>query len=304
MEPGSTYPNLKIVSTPNAKYAWANRVHVSKNTFMMLARAAQQLEITFNRNDPAINITISGTKFVFQAAPIDGVADNELAMNQLQRKCTEFALNRSISIAPFVIDSEVALSSVTVSVDLVTKKAGTPKQEFNVEELSASFKSQLGGQIFALGQNLAFDFNGTKLDIIVEGFEHADVGIAGGKPASQKTHGQVLQITEMHFKKQGGSQTPMVFTGANNSASARMDIYRSDFDMGKIGIGGLDEEFKVMFRRAFGSRMFPGLVKQLGINHIRGNHEFSVDASCVFIHGYLLRLQVFCCSVLPVAARP
>ena len=47
-------------------------------------------------------------------------------------------------------------------------------------------------------------------------------------------------------------------------------LFRSDFDFAKMGIGGLNTQFQTMFRRAFGSRLFPGLVKQLGINHIRG----------------------------------
>jgi vesicle-fusing ATPase len=37
-----------------------------------------------------------------------------------------------------------------------------------------------------------------------------------------------------------------------------------------MGIGGLGHQFETMFRRAFASRIFPGLVKELGINHVRG----------------------------------
>lgn len=38
-----------------------------------------------------------------------------------------------------------------------------------------------------------------------------------------------------------------------------------------MGIGGLDEEFSTIFRRAFASRVFPpGLVEQMGISHVKG----------------------------------
>ena len=38
-----------------------------------------------------------------------------------------------------------------------------------------------------------------------------------------------------------------------------------------MGIGGLDEEFAAIFRRAFASRVFPpGLVEKLGIQHVKG----------------------------------
>lgn len=38
-----------------------------------------------------------------------------------------------------------------------------------------------------------------------------------------------------------------------------------------MGIGGLDQEFSAIFRRAFASRVFPpGLVEKLGIQHVKG----------------------------------
>lgn len=38
-----------------------------------------------------------------------------------------------------------------------------------------------------------------------------------------------------------------------------------------MGIGGLDQEFSSIFRRAFASRVFPpALVEKLGIQHVKG----------------------------------
>ena len=38
-----------------------------------------------------------------------------------------------------------------------------------------------------------------------------------------------------------------------------------------MGIGGLDQEFGAIFRRAFASRVFPpALVEKLGISHVKG----------------------------------
>jgi hypothetical protein len=39
-----------------------------------------------------------------------------------------------------------------------------------------------------------------------------------------------------------------------------------------MGIGGLDDEFAAIFRRAFASRVFPpALVEKLGIQHVKGD---------------------------------
>ena len=97
------------------------------------------------------------------------------------------------------------------------------------------------------------------------------------------------------FTKDKGA---MVALAGANSGAPRDNIINPDFDFGrsldihshdhrcfrapywpifypiltgKLGIGGLGNEFNQIFRRAFASRVFPGhIVKQLGINHVRG----------------------------------
>ena len=44
-----------------------------------------------------------------------------------------------------------------------------------------------------------------------------------------------------------------------------------EFNFEKLGIGGLDDQFEQIFRRAFASRVFPpSVVERLGIRHVRG----------------------------------
>ena len=44
-----------------------------------------------------------------------------------------------------------------------------------------------------------------------------------------------------------------------------------NWDFTKMGIGGLDNEFLAIFRRALASRVFPPeLIVQLGLKHVRG----------------------------------
>lgn len=48
-------------------------------------------------------------------------------------------------------------------------------------------------------------------------------------------------------------------------------LFKNNFNFNEMGIGGLDEEFGIIFRRAFSTRLLPDTVlKDLGINHIRG----------------------------------
>jgi vesicle-fusing ATPase len=170
-------------------------------------------------------------------------------------------------LAAFVPTSEVALCEIIIGADVFGKKEGA-KYAYDAKELSASFVSQFGQQVFCGGQSLAMDFQGAKLDLKIESFEH--ISLDGAAPKKASSRGQVLPgQTQVSWRKHAGSKTNIVFVGAEGPA--RNDsLFRSDFNFEQMGIGGLDEQFKKMFRTAFASRIFPGLVKQLGINHIRG----------------------------------
>lgn len=200
--------------------------------------------------------------------------DNEVGMNSQQRKCGSFTLGQKLTVSIFIPTSEVALLGITICADLLIKKEGA-KVVLDAKELTADFVAQFDKQVFCGRQQLAMQFsgNGTKLDLQVECFEHIsldDTVNVQKQSATAATRGQVLKgQTQVTWKKPTGSLTNIVFTGADGP-QRNDSLFRSDFNFEQMGIGGLDEQFKKMFRTAFASRIFPGLVKQLGINHIRG----------------------------------
>lgn len=58
----------------------------------------------------------------------------------------------------------------------------------------------------------------------------------------------------------------------NQRQAASSNIFKQkDFNLQKLGIGGLSAEFTDIFRRAFASRVFPPHVtSRLGIKHVKG----------------------------------
>ena len=202
-------------------------------------------------------------------SPHEGVADGEVGLNQLQRKSGAFTLQLRVGVTIFVPGADVALAGMAIGLDLIVKKSGAPKLTLDCEELSAEFKKVYLGQVFSTRQEIAMDFNGLKLCLVVDSFDHAAVGDDDNDTQKAQSHGQILQMTNLVFKKAAGSVSSISFTGG--SSTERNDsLFKKDFDFEKMGIGGLGTQFQTMFRRAFASRMFPGLVKQLGINHVRG----------------------------------
>jgi hypothetical protein len=203
---------------------------------------------------------------------LDGVKDGEIALNARQRSTGSFTLNQAVRASVFVPDEAVALSTMTVAVDLLGKKE--TKQSLTIEELSTSFKQQFLNQIFTGRQQFVMDFSGLKLDLYIEGFEHVsltDGASAGSKAASSSLlRGQLLKVTTLKFRKSSTSSNNITFVGDSGTVERNDSLFRGDFNFEALGIGGLDEQFKKMFRTAFASRIYPGITKRLGKNHIRG----------------------------------
>lgn len=64
------------------------------------------------------------------------------------------------------------------------------------------------------------------------------------------------------------STDPNIQIDTHNESSP---IFKSEFNFKEMGVGGLDKQFEVIFRRAFSSRAIPDKIcKDLGINHVRG----------------------------------
>lgn len=72
------------------------------------------------------------------------------------------------------------------------------------------------------------------------------------------------------FERAEGSSLNL--TGKSKGrAAVQTSVINPDWDFDKMGIGGLDNEFSAIFRRAFASRVFPpDIIQQLGMKHVRG----------------------------------
>ena len=190
-----------------------------------------------------------------------------------------------MEITPFEVPTSYCLAGMEVSVDLLVKKSNTPggkPREIDTDRLAADFCMNYEGHVFEVGQVLAMDFEGIKLELSVSGVSPMDLEGSSGSTSdvngnddggSKATVGQFLAPTNLTFTRPQGGSNLITLTGdkvAGGSGAANT-IFLSDFDFEKLGIGGLDAEFNQIFRRAFASRIWPAhVIKQMGINHVRG----------------------------------
>jgi len=252
--------DLAVSGLPDSNLAFVNRVYISVNTFQILAGFNPH-----DATDPVVNLSIKGSDLVLTASPHASVQDSQIALNSQQRKCGSIVLNQVLAVSPFTPTNAEALCGITIATDVFSKKAGA-KLTLDTKELTEAFLAAFNRQVFIASQSLAINFQKTKLDLTVEAFEH--ISLDGS--VVESIRGQVLKgQTNITWKKVTDSPTNIIFTG-QDGPDRNDSLFRSDFNFEQMGIGGLDAQFKTMFRTAFASRIFPGLVKQLGINHVRG----------------------------------
>jgi len=276
---------LQVGNLPSNRMALTNRAYLSPKVYSYLVEA-QGPENASASSGPLI--TVGPHVYVAEGNP--AVPDDRIALNGLQRRFAQLSLANRVEVRPFAPPPNYALATLEVEVDLLQKKAvaqGSPPREVDTDRLAADFLLNYEGHVFESGQTLAMDFEGTKMEMRVNELHQMDlssVSSSGGGGRSEKKGaelvtsddasriGQFLAPTVLAFSRpQGSNLIALVGEKVKGGSGSANTIFLSDFDFEKLGIGGLDAEFNQIFRRAFASRIWPShVIKQLGINHVRG----------------------------------
>mmetsp|Transcript_5993 Transcript_5993/g.15008 ORF Transcript_5993/g.15008 Transcript_5993/m.15008 type:complete len:764 (+) Transcript_5993:110-2401(+) len=276
---------LQVGNLPSNRMALTNRAYLSPKVYSYLVEA-QGPENASASSGPLI--TVGPHVYVAEGNP--AVPDDRIALNGLQRRFAQLSLANRVEVRPFAPPPNYALATLEVEVDLLQKKAvaqGSPPREVDTDRLAADFLLNYEGHVFESGQTLAMDFEGTKMEMRVNELHQMDlssVSSSGGGGRSEKKGaelvtsddasriGQFLAPTVLTFSRpQGSNLIALVGEKVKGGSGSANTIFLSDFDFEKLGIGGLDAEFNQIFRRAFASRIWPShVIKQLGINHVRG----------------------------------
>ncbi|KAH9967085.1 P-loop containing nucleoside triphosphate hydrolase protein [Lactifluus volemus] len=139
-------------------------------------------------------------------------------------------------------------------------------EQFSADDMAAIFIRGFGGLVFTVGQISVFEYHGQNLKCVVKSVSVLELAAeqrrgGGGGGAGRTDSGIVMEKTDITFLKDPTSKIKI-------NAEA---ILAPNFKFEDMGIGGLDQEFSAIFRRAFASRVFPpGLVEKLGIQHVKG----------------------------------
>jgi len=252
--------SMKVAKCPSDTLSMTNRVVVNPGDFD--PAKTPHLEIT----------TQPGMSYVMSTVADGGIPPGSLGFGLTNRKWATLSLNQEILVKPFKYDLEKScISTLTVEIDFFNKK-NTTTDEYNSDSMAADFSSQFGNMALTEGQILVFSFGDKKLLLVtIKALEASDLrAVQAGKESKYSVRsGVLLPNTSIVFNKAEGATVKL--TGKSKGKIERQSIINPDWDFSKMGIGGLDEEFNAIFRRAFASRVFPPeIMEQLGCSHVKG----------------------------------
>lgn len=211
-------------------------------------------------------------KFVFSVKNCERMQKGYMGFNLMQRRWANFSLNQDLTVKSFVFNQKSdTIGTIVLEVDFLQKKNAN-LDPHDTDKMAAEFLMQFNNMAFTEGQSLAFQFADKKLLVItVKEIEVIDFTRMkdGSGTAKRSQLGLLTPNTTVVFEKSDSSTINL--TGKSKSKQAFTSIINPDWDFNKMGIGGLDNEFSAIFRRAFASRVFPPeVIEQLGMKHVKG----------------------------------
>jgi vesicle-fusing ATPase len=173
---------------------------------------------------------------------------------------------------PFAAGGKAYLGSVDLEIGFASpnKKTDVPYDE---DELSKMFIDAYQNQVLSPGQRILMDHRNIPLLVIVKTVSLTDLAMSSddsSKKIYREPQAKGILTTQsrvlFHRDAKGGFNLKPSMHKPNSNA-----ILAPDFKFEDMGIGGLDDEFATIFRRAFASRIFPpGLIAKMGITHVKG----------------------------------
>lgn len=228
-----------------------------------------------------LKINNRGREYVITVRPFASVPPGYIWFGEPHRNTLGVAINDRVeaeTFNPIELGPKGYLGSLDVSVTFASIKS-MPNTPFKHEDLQALFISKFQGQILAPGQQLILRIINDQVPVrcIVKGVSLVDQpgqasDILAPTDENPLARGLLGDGTQVFLQKGAPPTDKMIqinITGApRRGANA---VVRPDFNFSSLGIGGLDDEFTTIFRRAFASRIFPpSVIDQLGLLHVRG----------------------------------
>ncbi|CDR93982.1 N-ethylmaleimide-sensitive factor, putative [Babesia bigemina] len=219
--------------------------------------------------------------FCFRQHPACG--RNDIFLNSCARQLISASVGETVEVSPVDDNRRSGLFGKSgdppfnragrivfeVSFFKATKKGtcntgAAVQHAINFDHLEIAVRESLLHHVLHLTQTVAILQEGVTLRLRVTNIA-PEGGAADSESVNMLMRGCLGEDTKLDFQ--------YIAPDGRHHAIPSKDsgILKPNFKFEEMGIGGLDNEFAAIFRRAFASRIYPPeLLKQLGISHVKG----------------------------------
>lgn len=225
-----------------------DNIDLQTSNLMCLSRSTIQLL----KSNGFCNNYLKIGAYIFKYSENNEIKDGFCAMNSIHRELLCLVVGNTVQVFNCVNKKNIALSvDMQIDVKLKVNKLVT----FEYQNITDKCHEVLTNQYITYGQEIVIRVNDINVFLKITQCELLDDSI----PHGLISYDTVIKIT---------TYNPFIIVKGDNGVH---EILKQNFDINNIGIGGLDDEFIKIFRRAFASRIFPQhVIKNLGIQHVKG----------------------------------
>lgn len=250
---------LTVVACPEKHLAFTNFVYCAPADFSQLFPKPK-------RGTPSF--LLINDRVVYTVEAHDKINSGELGLSALQRETLKVPQAGRVSVKPWALPTPAAHANL-VKLSLNVELTGSARKTVTEKELSEYLSDNFNNAMLNVGQSFIVDYVGTPLKLTVKDLSVPSVTAKNdnndGIVARASRGVLVKDVTELDIDSEPVSKF------FNFVKEKKKSFLPQNFRFEDMGIGGLDAEFNLLFRRAFASRIFPQkLVQQLGIKHVKG----------------------------------
>ncbi|WOL11103.1 vesicle-fusing ATPase [Canna indica] len=248
---GSAAESMTVVNTPSQDLALTNFAYCAPTDLNKFASTGSKHVFV-----------LVGDSVVLTLRAHQTIPSNHIALNAIQRRHTRVSSGDQISVRVFLPPDNFKLALLRLELDFVKGKTNRTEQ-LDAVLLGQQLQKKFIDQIMTTGQRVSFEFYGTNYTFTVN-----QALLEGQDDSKGLDRGMISRETYFVFEASPNSGIKII----NQREAASSKIFRhKEFNLQKLGIGGLSAEFTEIFRRAFASRVFPAhVVNKLGIKHVKG----------------------------------
>ncbi|KAH7648655.1 N-ethylmaleimide-sensitive factor (NSF1)-like AAA ATpase involved in vesicular transport [Cryptosporidium bovis] len=264
--------SLVSCNLPAQELAFTNNAYVNSDTYSSI-----ESYLSVKEKDGVIRLKIKN--LILNIKVDDRVVFGEIALNKLHRQYALIESREKVLVE--VVSGYESLDYKNISNSSAKKIAGTVLFEVDMfvnsskqvileeSKLIPGIIYLLRNNVLVTGQKISYYYkeeNLLLLLIVKEIISLDKLLVDNSSKKSENGHFLVLDSTNIELTS---SKSGII--RFHNDHRSVPTLFRHHFNFKDIGIGGLNEEFSVIFRRAFASRVIPPkLLKELGIQHVKG----------------------------------